>query len=103
MEENEDEDILDVWYINGVANGVVDMQPSLEKDTYAAITAYIEDRIEGDWENRLARLRLPYKAASLEIFIEFGTLDSEEKGLSYAYPDILIGVRQLYEMIPEFQ
>ena len=51
----------------------------------------------------MARLRLPYKAASLEIFIEFGTLDSEEKGLSYAYPDILIGVRQLYEMIPEFQ
>lgn len=90
------------WEAYGIANAVVDMQIIQEEEDYAAATAYIEGMVESDWENRLARLRLPYGTASLEIYMELGKWESEAKGWSYVYPDLTIGVRQLYEMIPEF-
>lgn len=91
-----------IWNLHGNTDVIVHGQPSLEEKSYAAIMEYIKDKVDWDLENRFARLRLPYKTASLEVFVELGEMESEEKGMSYMYPDFTIGVRQLYEMIPEF-
>ncbi len=81
---------------------IINMDAGQREKAYAAITTYIEEKIEADREGRSVRLLLPYEAASLEIFMEIGELQTEVDGFSYEYPDITIGVRQLYEMIPEF-
>lgn len=85
----------------GVAESTVKGE-EWDGDTYAALAAYIEERTEGSWEEQLIRLRLPYEAASLEISMEIGGLESDGNGMMRLYPDITMGVRQLYEMIPEF-
>lgn len=78
-------------------------EDELTDDDYRAILDYIEDRIESDPENRLASLRLPYGNASLEAVVRIGELQTQDPKFSYMYPDITFGVRQIYEMIPEFR
>lgn len=79
----------------------IDMEVIRSEINYAAITAYIEDRIESDMEECWARLWLPFGTASLEISLEIGE-QTDADGSFYEYPDVIIGARQLYEMIPEF-
>lgn len=111
---SEDKEIVEMYDANvwlwrewidgyGTANLTVNEEPDWDKETYAALMSFIEDRIEEDWENRSIRIRLPYKAASVEVALEFAELVTDEKGMISLYPDIVMGVRQLYEMIPEFQ
>ncbi len=83
--------------------GVGSYEDELTADDYRAILDYIEDRIESDPENRLASLRLPYGNASLEAVVRIGELQTQNLELSYMYPDITFGIRQIYEMIPEFR
>lgn len=107
LEENkedlyEEERILAMMEAHGIADAAADLQVFQKEEAYIAIMAYIEDRIECNFEERFVRLRLPYKAAALEITVEIGEWQADEERLSYMYPDITVGVRQLYEMIPEF-
>lgn len=78
-------------------------EDELTADDYRAILDYIEERIESDPENRLASLRLPYGNASLEAVVKIGELQTQDPEFSYMYPDITFGIRQIYEMIPEFR
>lgn len=56
----------------------------------------------GYWkEGRTMCFRLPYQEVSLEIRLEVGEVKKESKYINI-YPQVLAGIRQVYELIPEF-
>ncbi len=63
----------------------------------------------GDWmenagyrvENHQMLFRLPFGTSSLEVLLWIGDLESDSKFI-YWYPDASVGIRQIYELIPEF-
>lgn len=46
--------------------------------------------------------RLPYGKTYLEMVMEAMHWQDETGTLTYSYPDLMVGVRQIYELIPEF-
>lgn len=46
--------------------------------------------------------RLPYGGTYLEVVAQITEVTTEMSEYMYFYPDILIGIRQIYEFIPEF-
>ena len=45
--------------------------------------------------------QLPYGEARLDVMLEI-SVDEDSRSYIYNYPDMKIGIRQIYEMIPEF-
>lgn len=76
---------------------------------------YIADALAGDenllWESEwheydgagcALRFFLPYGHINLEFAVDIGEFDLGLKYVIYRYPDFVMGVRQIYEKIPEF-
>lgn len=73
-----------------------------------AIIDYVMSRIQvrtEDGENRIV-FQLPYDSYSLEVLMKSRSrqagLPDDMEGAYLMYPDTTIGIRQIYEMIPEF-
>lgn len=60
------------------------------------------DLYENDGEWCVLRLLLPYGNINLEFLVDIGNLDLGLKYVTYLYPDFFMGIRQIYERIPEF-
>ena len=45
--------------------------------------------------------RLPYQEVSLEVRMEIGEVGQQSKYINI-YPQLLTGIREIYELIPEF-
>lgn len=61
----------------------------------------IYDEYDGA-EGRRMRFYLPFGTVPLEFLVDIGTADLGLRYVTYRYPDVTIGIRQIYERIPEF-
>ena len=53
---------------------------------------------QNETENRI-RFQLPYGEAELDVLLD---IEEQEKNKFYLFPNTTMGIRQIYEMIPEF-
>ncbi len=102
------EDLLNILYEWMMEGGWLDINHFLDAEVRAEEESWAEKfgislengGYEMDAKNRV-RFRMPYNNTWLEILIEVE--DPEVQSIyGYRYPDLTIGVRQIYEMIPEF-
>lgn len=66
---------------------------------------FLRERLSYNYQERQALFRIPYGNNFLEVFLTFSDWKPEEPELSdfsKMYPDITLGVREIYELIPEF-
>ena len=71
-----------------------------------AMLAYAQEEMlrknAGYWkEGRTMCFRLPYQEVSLEVRMEIGEVGQQSKYINI-YPQLLTGIREIYELIPEF-
>lgn len=102
------QDTLDILYTWIEEYGWTDINEFLDEEVRAAGESKTEifgvslenGGYEIDAKNRI-RFRIPYHNTWLEILMDVD--DPEvQSSYRYRYPDLTIGVRQIYEMIPEF-
>lgn len=92
----------------------------MEEGGWLDINHFLEEEVRGDEENWSEKLgisvenmgyemdaknsvcfQMPYENTWLEIMIEVNNPEVQS-AYRYRYPDLTMGVRQIYEMIPEF-
>jgi len=105
MSDEESQGYIEKWTEEYETDASVDIQMK-ESVNDSAIPHSAE---AGDWmenagyrlEDQQMRFLLPYGATSLEVLLQVGELKSDSKFIYY-HPDVSVGIRQIYELIPEF-
>lgn len=69
-----------------------------------SVRKYIWDKIESSGENGdiCYHFHMPYGESVLDMTVNIKSWQTEDSGIVYMYPDLTIGIQQIYERIPEF-